>query len=217
MNFFKNNIKKNEHSSSAKQLLNFLQKKRISSDEEIAILQNAREKYDKGGDINECINTYSEILSKGTSWNSFNFWLTLINLYKKANMNDLAWQTIQQARNYSMTHNFPIETQLAHEEKLSKEEYKISKAENRNYDALSQLLEYHVLKSSMYLGNEFNYQAFWKEGQSLFKKLKLTNEMIDNLTNRIMTLDKTVNISSDAHKTVKEWMRDYKLGIFADQ
>ena len=191
-------------------------KARDEGDREIKLLNDARAKLDAGGDLDECIKVYSEILSRNTRWNKFNFWLSLIALYQKAGNYDKAWESIQRANAFSMSYGFPVETMLFHDMKLEHEAYKISKHEKRYYDALRSLIEYHVLKSGMQIGNSFNYEAFWKEGQSLFKMMKLTSDQIDDLTNQVCCVELSLNVANDAGDLVKPWMEKHKLGIFSN-
>lgn len=189
-----------------------MKKQQEEDDKEIEAINKARKKYDDGGDINECIKVYSDILLKGTSWNSFNQWLSLVNLYKKAGDYDKAWQTLQQAQYYSMTFGFSIQTMLYHDEKICYEEYKISKYEKRYFDALCELTEYYALKSNMQSGNKFNNEGFCKEAKTIFKKLNLSEECIDSLINRINKLRPSNNIATDVRDVFVKWMKDYELG-----
>lgn len=208
--------KESERKAEVQRMLEESRKRIEQGDLEIQTLNEARAKYDAGGDINECINVFQDILSRDTEWNKFGFWLSLIALYERAGDYDKAWESIERTAFYSVTAGFPLETMLYHVQKLDYERYKISKHEKRYYDALRSLVGYYALKSGMESGRPFDYKAFWKEGRTMFKKMKLTDEQIDDLTQRVCKIEPSPNVASEAGALVPEWMKDHKLGMFSD-
>lgn len=144
------------------------------SNEEIVILCNAYHNYRDDGDINKCIKIYEDILLRGTSWNSFNYCMTLANLYYKSNQYDKAWGFL----NWTQLHFSYLPSQMDYMmAKIRFLQFKILKSEKRYLDALEMLLLSYLYNVYGADGNVyFNKSKFFKESQTTAKQLKISKE-----------------------------------------
>ena len=152
------NDKTNDKIEKLKKENEFIQ---IKTDEEICTLNTAYENYSNGGNILDCIKIYEQILISKTQWNSFNYCITLANLYFKANQKDKAWGFLNW-----MQINFGNDPYCAEYNmcKIRFSQFKILKSEKRYIDALLMLILSYV------------YKVYGADGRVYLNKDKLISE-----------------------------------------
>lgn len=151
------------------------------SNEENIILCNAYHNYQDDGDINKCIKIYEDILLRGTSWNSFNYCMTLANLYFKSKQYDKAWGFL----NWTQLHfsYLPSHTDYMMV-KIRYLQFKILKSEKRYLDALEMLLFSYLYTVYGADGKVyFNKSKFFKESKTTARQIRISEEELLNFIN----------------------------------
>ena len=179
-------------------------RRRIEEDDrEIAQLQAAKEKYDQDNDVQACIQEYEKVLLKGTSWNSFNFHLTLVNLYVKADRDNDGWAYLNR-----LLMQFPDEYCTY---KIRYEQFHILKKEKKYKEAIRMLAVSHVLKTNSPNGSYFSIEKFEKDGKTTAKGAKMTPESFHELACLIEETAKGKKCTeTDVFKVVDGFLKDIR-------
>ena len=178
------------------------QKEVEEADKEIALLANAYDNYEKDGDLNRVINVYERCLTldSESKWNSFNYCLKLVNLYKKAGENDEAWGFL----NKMVMHFGQFSSPEYYLYKIRYEQFKILKSEKKHIAALQMLLLSIALQ-----GGGFRKEKFIKEGKTAAKGIGLDEHDLENLCLAVERKIKGKDISVTQERMIIDIYNDF--------
>ena len=157
------------------------------SDKAIAEMQRADVVFEKDGNLQKRIKVYEKHLLKEPQWNSFNFNMSLAQMYVKAGRNNDAWTYLNQMYLWATNPNV-IGGDAS---KVRLEQFRILKSEKKYEDALVMLVSSYVIKAYELKETYFNKGKFKKDAKTTLKAIGFDESesevFIDDLEHIIMT------------------------------
>lgn len=196
--------RKNSTASTLEQLDKIIR----DSDKAIEDMQKASAEYENDGDLDKMIAVYEKYLLGKPKWNSFNFNLSLANMYVKAGRNDTAWGYLNQLYLWA---NDPSAIG-GDASKVRYEQFRILKAEKKYKDAMVMLVTSYVLNAYAIRDTYFNKNKFKKEAKTIARGIGITGADLDSFADM---LEKDIKAKRIKEATVQKYLQGYykKLGV----
>lgn len=155
----------------------------IVNESDIAIdeMQKADEIYLQDGNLENRIAVYEKYLLEKPLWNSFNFNLSLAEMYFKSGQNNKAWAYLNRMTMWYMDPNVPG----GNMSKIMREQFKILKSEKKYKDAFVHLTESYVVNAYDIDGMYFNKAKYIKEIKTTAKAIGILEEGLNLFADEI--------------------------------
>lgn len=163
------------------------------SDKAIEECLKADDAFKKDGNLLKRINVYERYFLTEPKWNCFNFCLRLAEMYIKADENDKAWGYLNKLYIWTLDSKGYVS---GYEDKVRYTQFKLLKSEKRYKDALVMLVSSYVSTRGV-SGSYFNKEKFIKDAKTAFKGIGLTNDNLNEFTNRLDNEIKQKRISEN--------------------